>query len=151
MKYLEPTQVVQLINLRSLFIGFCGVQMHIPLLVSAMWKMLSALPSPHLLEELKFKFTIFDIPFIDDHLCMSELGFFESPNCLDRFRSMFPNLALIKIILNNRKPEKVDMFFEALRRWVKGLRELEEIGIVKLATFHMDEHVGCHSVLETCM
>ncbi|KAF8341772.1 hypothetical protein F5887DRAFT_1283898 [Amanita rubescens] len=150
MKYLEPTQVVQLINLRSLFIGFCGVQMHIPLLVSAMWKMLSALPSPHLLEELKFKFTLFDEPLVDDHRCMSELEFFESPNCLDKFRSMFPNLTLIKIILNNRKREKTDMFFETLRR-VRGLRELEEIGIVKLATFHMEGHVACHSVLETCM
>ena len=74
----------------------------------------------------------------------------DTSNCLDRFRSMFPNLTLIKIILNNRKPEKTDVFFEALRR-VKGLRELEEIGIVKLATFHMEKHVACHSVLETCM
>ncbi|KAF8341773.1 hypothetical protein F5887DRAFT_1160047 [Amanita rubescens] len=151
MKYLEPNQVVQLINLRSLFIGFCGFRMDVPLLVSAMWKMLSALPSPNLLEELKFKFTLWDTPSIDDHLCMCDLGFFESPNCLDKFRSMFPNLTLIKIILNIRKPEKTDVFFEKLRRRVKGLRKLEEIGIVKLATFDMELHVGCHSVLEACM
>ncbi len=150
--YLEPTQVVQCINLRLLFIGFPNFsyapasQDPIPPLVSAMWKILSALPSPNVLEEFQFKFILYDNS-IDEYL--SKLGFFESPNCLDKFRSMFPNLKLIKIILAIHEPENADMFFEALRR-VKGLRELEEIGIVKLVTFHLRKHVACHSILETC-
>ena len=94
-----------------------------------MWKMLSALPSPSLLEEFQLKFII-EFRFIisdssvDEYL--SKLGFFESPNCLDKFRSMFPNLKLIKIILSLYKPQKTDVFFESLRR-VKGLR-LERVG-----------------------
>ncbi|KAF8341788.1 hypothetical protein F5887DRAFT_1218229 [Amanita rubescens] len=143
-KYLEPTQVLQCINLRTLFIGFPNFAY--ASLVSAMWKMLSALPSPNLLEELQFKFILYDSSV---HEYLSKLGFFESPNCLDKFRSLFPNLKLIKIILGIYNPENTDMFFEAVRR-VKGLKELEEIGILKLVTFHLKNHVACHSVLETC-
>jgi hypothetical protein len=111
-----------------------------------MWKILSAFPSPNLLGEFQFKFILFD-NLVDEYL--SELGFFEFPNCLDKFRSIFPNLKLIKLILGICEPEKTDMFFEALRR-VKGLRELEEIGIVKLVPFYLRKHVACHSVLGTC-
>jgi len=135
---------------RTVFIKFpnfaYGSYEPTPSLVSAMWKILSALPSPNFLEELQFKFILFDSS-VDDYL--TELGFFESPNCLDKFRSMLPNLKLIKIILGIYKPEKTDMFFEALHQ-VKDLRELEEIGIVKLVTFHSRKHLACHYVLETC-
>ena len=113
--------------------------------------MLSALPSPNLLEEFQFKFILFDssVDEVGEYSYLFELGFFESPNCLDKFRSIFPNLKSIKLILGIDKPEETDMYFEALRR-VKCLRELEEIGIVKLVTFHLRKHVACHSVLGTC-
>ena len=65
-----------------------------------MWKISSALSSPNVLEEFQFRF----IPYhssVDKYLF--KLGFFESPNCLDKFRSMFPNLKLIKIIFKNQK------------------------------------------------
>jgi hypothetical protein len=117
-----------------------------PLLVSAMWKILSALPSPNLLEEFQIKFILHG-SLIEEYL--SGLGFFESPNCLDKFRSMFPNLKSIKIIFGSHKPDQTDWLFEALRR-VKGIRELEEIGIVKLVRFHLGNHVACHSIFETC-
>ena len=115
-----------------------------------MWKILSALPSPNLLEEFQFKFYLYE-NLEDEYL--AKLGFFDSPNCLDKFRSMFPNLKLIKIILVIHEN---DMCFEASRfeplRRVKGLRELEEIGVVKLVAFYsyIEEHVACHSILETC-
>lgn len=141
---------MQCINLRMLFILFpklaWGGYEPTPLLISAMWKMLSALPSPNLLEEFQFKFPLFDSSKDDE---LSELGFSDSPNCLDKFRSMFPNLKTIKIILGIYKSEKTELCFEALRQ-VKGLRELEEVGIVKLVTFHFRKHVACHSILETC-
>ena len=142
---------MQCINLRTLFIVFPNFayarQDPIPSLVSPMWKMLSALPSPNLLEEFQFKITLHD-SLVGEYL--TKLGFFESPNCLDKLQGMFPNLKLIKMILAIHQPEKTDMFFEALRR-VKGLRELEKIGIVKLLIFPLErKHVACHSILEAC-
>lgn len=57
-KYVEPTQVSRCTKVRMLCIGFPKLsyarsirQDPIPPLVSAMWKMLSALPSPNDLEE----------------------------------------------------------------------------------------------------
>ena len=115
-----------------------------------MWKILSALPSPNLLEDFQFKFFLYD-NLEDEYL--AKLGFFDSPNCLNKIRSMFPNLKLIKLIMviNEKDICFEASRFEALRR-VKGLRELEEIGIVKLVTFYSDyeKHVACHSILETC-
>ena len=91
---------MQCINLRTLFIVFPNFayarQDPIPSLVSPMWKMLSALPSPNLLEEFQFKITLHD-SLVGEYL--TKLGFFESPNCLDKLQGMFPNLKLIKMIL----------------------------------------------------
>ena len=108
--------------------------------------MLSALPSPNDLEEFLFKFTLYETS-LDKSL--SKLGFFESPNCLYRFRSMFPNLKLIKIILAIHHPENASVFLEAVR-WVNGLRELEASGIVELVIFDIEKHIACHSILEGC-
>ncbi|KAF8348902.1 hypothetical protein F5887DRAFT_1071049 [Amanita rubescens] len=151
-KYVEPTQVSRCTNVRMLYIGFPRFayvrtrQDPIPLLVSAMWKILSALPSPNDLEEFWFKHTPYET---SPDKSLSKLGFFESPNCLYRFRSMFPNLKLIKIILAIHHPENASIFLEAVRR-VNGLRELEADGIVELVTFDIEKHVGCHSILEGC-
>lgn len=98
--------------------------------------MLSALPWPNLLEEFQFKIII---RYHDSvHECLYKLGFFESPNFLDKFRDMFPNAKLIKIILGTRTCPWEKMLFEASRR-LKSLRELEEIGIVK---FDFVKHVN---------
>lgn len=152
MKYLEPTQVSRCTNVRMLYIEFPTLvharsrQDPIPLLLSAMWKMLSALPLPNDLEELWFKFTPYET---SPDKFFSKLGFFESPNCLYRFRSMFPNLKLIKIILAIHHPENASIFLEAARR-VNGLRELEAGGIVELITFDIEKHVACYSNLDGC-
>jgi len=118
----------------------------IPPLVSAMWKLLSALPSPNDLEEFWFKFTLYETS-VDQSLY--KLEFFDSPNCLYRIRSMFPNLKLIKIILAVHRPRNASILFEAVRR-VDGPRELEAGGIVELVIFDTEKHVACHSILEGC-
>ena len=148
LKYLEAAQLTQCINVRMIYLGFTksfyetGV---LPLLVSAMWKMLSTLPSPNALQECWFKFVPYEP--LEEPLC--SLGFLESPNLLHKMRSMFPNLKTIKIILGIYEPEKTDVYFEVLRQSVNGLRELEENGIMKVIAVNM-EHVACHSIVEGC-
>jgi len=144
--YLEPTQVAQCINIRMLFVGFPTFAYKIPLLLPAMWKMLSALPAPNALHEFWFKFTPYQSSFEEQ---MSLLGFFESPNLLHRLRHMFPNLKIIKIILDVWGRSSYDLYFEGLRR-VTDLRAFEEIGFVKFVVGGTKEHVACHSVFEGC-
>ena len=143
--YLEPTQIAECINIRMLFVGFPDFAYKTPLLLSAMWELLSALPAPNALHEFWFKFTPHYGCFEDQ---MSLLGFFESPNLLHRLRHMFPNLKVIKIILDTWG-SSYDLYFEGLRR-VTDLRAFEEIGFVKLVVGGSKEHVACHSVLEGC-
>ncbi|KAF8344360.1 hypothetical protein F5887DRAFT_970785 [Amanita rubescens] len=137
--YLEPTQISQCINIRMLFVGFPGFAYKRPLLLSAMWKMLSALPAPNALHEFWFRFTPYHGALEDQ---MSLLGFFESPNLLHRLRHMFPNLKIIKIILDTGRSSSSDLYFEGLRR-VTGLRAFEEIGFVKLVA----QGEGCNYLL----
>ena len=129
-----------------LFVGFPGFAYKTPLLLSAMWEMLSALPAPNALHEFWFKFTPYHGVLEDQ---MSSLGFFDNPNLLHRLRHMFPNLKIIKIILDAWGQSSCDLYFEGLRR-VTGLRAFEEIGFVKLVLGGTHEHVACHSVLEGC-
>ncbi|KAF8326762.1 hypothetical protein F5887DRAFT_925146 [Amanita rubescens] len=139
--YLEATQLTQCINVRMLYIGFTKfayTTREIPLLVSAMWKMLSTLPSPNALQEFQFKFRPYKNS-LDQPLSL--LGFLESPNLLHKVRNMFPNLKMIKIILGVYEPEESDSFLEALRR-LNDVRVLEETGIVKLIVIDMNEHVA---------
>ncbi|KAF8729153.1 hypothetical protein AX14_006335 [Amanita brunnescens Koide BX004] len=144
--YLEPTQIAQCIDIRMLFVGFPDLAYKTPLLLSAMWKMLSALPAPNALHEFWFKFTPYQSSFEDQ---MSSLGFFESPNLLHRLRHMFSNLKIIKIILDTWGQSRCDLYFEGLRR-ATDLRAFEEIGFVKLVAAGTKEHVACHSILEGC-
>ena len=145
--YLEPTQISQCINIRMLFVGFPGFAYKTPLLPSAMWKLLSALPAPNALHEFWFRFTPYYGDLEDQ---MSSFGFFESPNFLHRLRHMFPNLKIIKIILDTGQSSSYDLYFDGLRR-LTDLRAFEEIGFVKLvAQGGTTEHVACHSILEGC-
>ncbi|KAF8326761.1 hypothetical protein F5887DRAFT_1084273 [Amanita rubescens] len=65
LRYLEPTQLKHCTNVRMLYIGFTDLLYTttemIPLLTSAMWKMLAGLPSPNTLQECWFKFTAYEI------------------------------------------------------------------------------------------
>ena len=131
------------------YIGFTGYAFttpEIPLLVSAMWKMLSALPSPNALQEFRFSLRPHK-NLLEQQLSL--LGFLESPNLPHQVRHMFPNLKMIKIILSVYEPEESDSFLEALRR-LNDLRVLEENGIVKLMVVDLNEHVACRSIVEGC-
>ncbi|KAF8347185.1 hypothetical protein F5887DRAFT_1281297 [Amanita rubescens] len=148
--YLEPTQIAQCINIRMLFVDLPDFAFKTPPLhcrvadvLSAMWKMLSALPAPNALHECWFKFTPYESCFEEQ---MSSLGF---PNLLRRLRHMFPKLKVTKIILDTWGQSRRDLHFEGLRR-VTDLRAFEEIGFVKLVAAGTKEHVACHSVLEGC-
>ena len=127
------------------FTEYAFTTQEIPLLVSAMWKMLSALPSPNALQEFRFKLR----PYKNLERQLSLLGLLESPNLLHQVRRMFPNLKMIKIILGVYEPEESDPFLEALRR-SNDLRVLEENGIVKLIVVDLNEHVACRSIVEGC-
>lgn len=128
------------------FLNFTRATPETPFLVSAMWAMLSALPSPNALQEFWFRFTPYE-ELLDGQL--SSLGFLESPSLLHKLRSMFPNLKMIKIILSIYEREETELFFRALRQ-LNDLRALEENGLLKLIAVNVMEHVACHSVLDGC-
>jgi len=70
LEYLEPTELKPCINVRMLYIGLTQGTNTIPLLTSAMWKILSALPCA--LQEGWFKFTpyeslLFSFGFLESH------------------------------------------------------------------------------------
>lgn len=148
-KYLEATQLSKCISVRMVHVGFNNFTRatpETPLLISAMWKMLSALPSPNTLQEFWFRFTPYE-DLLEGQL--SSLGFLESPSLLQNLQSMFPNLKMIKIILGIYEREETEVFFTALRR-LNDLRALEENGLLKLIAVNMKEHVACHSLLDGC-
>jgi hypothetical protein len=128
-----------------ILVKFPGLGYKTPLLLPAMWKMLSALPAPNALHEFWLKFTPYQDIFEDQ---ISSFGFFESPNFLRRLRHMFPNLKIIKIMLDTWASNR-DLLFEGLRQ-VTDLRAFEEIDLVKLVVAGTKEHVACHSDLGGC-
>ncbi|KIL66668.1 hypothetical protein M378DRAFT_160688 [Amanita muscaria Koide BX008] len=150
LEYLEPTQLKQCINVRMLYIGFTEnmytTSEMIPPLTSAMWKMLSALPSPNALQECRFRFLTYESSLQEQ---LSLFGFLESPNILHKLRSMFPNLKRIKIIVSTPESRNSVLFFEELRR-AEDLRALEGNGLVKIVIVDI-RHKSCHSVVEGCV
>ncbi|KAF8628536.1 hypothetical protein AX15_003830 [Amanita polypyramis BW_CC] len=140
--YLESTQIAQCINIRVLFVNFPYLAYEEPLLLPVMWKMLSALPAPNALHECWFKFMPIHGSFEE------QMKHFDFPDLLHRLRRMFPNLKIIKIMLDTYK-ESMCGYIEGLRR-VADLRAFEEIGFVKLVDAGTVDHVACHSVLEGC-
>ena len=150
LEYLEPTQLKQCTNVRMLYLGFTEnlytTSEMIPPLMSAMWKMLSALPSPNALQECRFRFLTYE-HVLQEHLSL--FGFLESPNILHKLQSMFPNLKRIKIIVSTADMRKSDLFFEGLRR-TEDLRALEENGLVKIVIVGV-KHKSCYSVVEGCI
>ena len=128
------------------FTHFTHATPETPFLVSAMWEMLAALPSPNTLQEFWFRFTPYE-ELLEEQL--SSLGFLESPSILHKLPRMFPNLKMIKIILGISRPEEIDFFFRALRR-LNDLRALEENGLLILIAGNTKEHVACHSALDGC-
>ncbi|KAF8344956.1 hypothetical protein F5887DRAFT_968704 [Amanita rubescens] len=151
LEYLDPTQLKQCINVRMLYIGFTenmytSSEM-IPPLTSAMWKMLSALPSPNALQECWFRFLTYEHSLQEQ---LSLFGFVESPNILHKLQSMFPSLKRIKIIVSTPQPGKSVLFFEGLRR-AEDLRAFEGNGLVKIVIVDIRPHRSCHSVVEGCV
>ena len=150
LEYLEPT-LKQCINVRMLYIGFTEDMYTtldvIPPLTSAMWKIVSALPSPNALQECWFRFLAYD-NWLQEHLSL--FGFLESPDILHKLRSMFPNLKRIKIIVGIPAVKDPVLFFEGLRR-AEDLRALEGNGLVKFVTVDIRKHEPCHSVVEGCV
>ena len=119
----------------------------IPALISAMWKMLFALPSPNALQECWFRFLTYEFSLQEE---LSLFGFLESPHILHKLQSMFPNLKRIKIIVSTPELRKSDLFFEGLRR-VEDLRALEGNGLVKIVIEDIRKHKSCHSIVGGCV
>jgi hypothetical protein len=149
MKYLEGTQLSKCTNVRMVYVGFIKfayITPETPFLVSAMWQMLSALPSPNAVQEFWYRFTPYK-DLLEDQLLA--LGFLESQSLLHKLQFMFPNLKMIKIILALYELEESESVLGVLRR-LDDLRALEENGLLKLVTVNLMEHVACHSVIEGC-
>ena len=149
MKYLEGTQLSKCTNVRMVYVGFIKfayITPETPFLVSAMWQMLSALPSPNTVQEFWYRFTPYEDLLRDQLLA---LGFLESPSLLHKLRFMFPNLKMIKIILGLYELGESDSVLGGLRR-LDDLRLLEESGFLKFVVVNVKEHVACHSVIEGC-
>jgi len=135
MEYFNFIDLSECITLRTISIediDLNGNKRQEPLSATVTWKLLSALPSPRILQEACFTF----------NLCISSLAerleslkSFEWPDFVRALRRRFPSLKRITIQVATPASEDTCPYLDVLRR-VDDLKVLEEVGIVKFRIYY---------------